>query len=149
MNSAAASATAPPPERRGGSAAGLGFASIMLGLEAAECLVLTEVVFFDRPRSGLSNGFDVIELYFFLVVATLVGQLVGILLVRAGRLRAGAIVQIASSLLHVPKGEGLIGVFGGLRALEASRSAAPSTDPPNDPRFPGLAEDSAGDPRRR
>jgi hypothetical protein len=121
----------------------------MLGLEAAECLVLAEVVFFDRPRSGLGSGFDVIELYFFLVIATLVGQVVGILLVRAGRLRAGAILQIASSVPHVPKGEGLIGVFGGLRALEAARAASPASDPPDDPRRPGPAEDAAADRRRR
>ncbi len=148
MNSAAVSATAATPKGSGRPSAGLGFASVMLGLEAAECLVLAEVVFFDRPRSGLGSGFDVIELYFFLVIATLVGQIAGILLVRAGRFRAGAIVQIASSLLHVPKGEGLIGIFGGLRALEAARAAAPASHPPDDLRSPGPAEDAAADRRR-
>jgi hypothetical protein len=121
----------------------------MLGLEATECLVLAEVVFSDRPRSGLSTGFDVVQLYFLLVIATLVGQSIGIGLVRRGRTRAGGIVQIVSSLLHVPKGEGLIGVFGGLRALEAARSPLPQAEASADPRLPVLAEDSAGDRRRR
>ena len=105
----------------GRPAPGLTFAYVMLALEAAECLVLMEVVFSDRPRSGLATGFHVVDLYFLLVIGTLIGQAVGILLVRRGRYRAGGIVQIASSLLHVPKGEGLIGVFGGLRALEEAR----------------------------
>jgi hypothetical protein len=95
----------------------------MLALEGAECLVLTEVVFSDRPRSSFSSGFNFVALYFLLVVGTLLGQIAGILLVRKGRYRLGGAVQIASSLLHVAKGEGLIGVFGGLKAWERGQSS--------------------------
>jgi len=90
----------------------------MLFLEALECLVVGEVAFFDRAGHG---GFGAIEIYFCLVAATLLGQVAGILLVLRGRYRLGGTVQVVSSAMHVLKGEGLIGVIGGMRARAYAR----------------------------
>jgi hypothetical protein len=90
----------------------------MLALEVLECLVLVEVMFFDRAPG---SGFGAIGIYFCAVLATVVGQVAGILLVRRGRYRLGGLVQIASSAIHVLKGEGLIGVIGGMRARAYAR----------------------------
>ena len=109
-------------EARAGSASnGLRWAFVMLLLEVLELLVVGEVAFFDRPSGG---GFGAIELYFTLVAATLAGQVIGIFLVLKGRYQLGGTVQIASSAMHVLKGEGLIGVIGGMRARAYGRSVA-------------------------
>jgi hypothetical protein len=107
--------TAPPPSRAN---PGLTWAYVMLFLEILESLMVGEVVFFDRAPG---SGFGAIGIYFCLVLATLVGQVVGIILVLRGRYRLGGLVQIVSSAIHVPKGEGLIGVIGGMRARAYAR----------------------------
>jgi hypothetical protein len=107
----------PQSERRGASP-GLPWAYAMLVLEVVECLVVGEVVFFDRAPG---SGFGAIGLYFCVVVATVLGQVAGILLVLRGRYRVGGLVQIVSSAIHVLKGEGLIGVIGGMRARAYAR----------------------------
>jgi hypothetical protein len=96
----------------------LRWAYVMLLLEALELLVVGEVAFFDRTSRG---GFGAVEIYFSLVAATLLGQVVGIALVLRGRYRLGGLVQIVSSAMHVLKGEGLIGVIGGMRARACAR----------------------------
>jgi hypothetical protein len=100
---------------------GLPWAFVMLALELAECLVLIEVVFSDRPRSGLATGFGLVELYFLLVIATFLCQIAGIVLVTKGRPRLGGILQLVSSAPHVLKVEGLIGIVGGVKALDFAR----------------------------
>lgn len=80
--------------------------------------MVAEVAFFDRAGHV---GFGAIEIYFCLVAATLVGQVAGIVLVWRGRFRLGGLVQIVSSAMHVLKGEGLIGVIGGMRARAYAR----------------------------
>lgn len=105
----------PEPPR---ASPGLTWAYAMLVLELLECLVVGEVVFFDRARG---SGFGAIGLYFCVVLATAAGQVLGILLVRRGRYRVGGLVQIVSSAIHVLKGEGLIGVIGGMRARAFAR----------------------------
>ncbi len=97
---------------------GLTWAYVMLFLEVLECLMLGEVVFFDRSPG---SGFGAIGLYFCVVAATVLGQAAGILLVRRGQYRVGGLVQIVSSAIHVLKGEGLIGVIGGMRARAYAR----------------------------
>jgi uncharacterized membrane protein len=97
---------------------GLTWARVMLFLEVLECLMLVEVVFFDRAPG---SGFGAIGLYFCAVVATVLGQVAGIVLVRRGQYRVGGLVQIVSSAIHVLKGEGLIGVIGGMRARAYAR----------------------------
>ena len=101
-----------------GASNGLRWAYGMLLLEALELAVVGEVAFFDRTSRG---GFGAVELYFTLVAATLVGQVIGIVLVLKGRYRAGGTVQIVASAMHVLKGEGLIGVIGGMRARAYGR----------------------------
>jgi hypothetical protein len=100
---------------------GLAWAYAMLLLEALECLVVAEVEFFDRPRHP---GFGALEIYFCVVTATLLGQVAGIILVLRGRYRLGGLVQIISSAIHVLKGEGFIGVIGGMRARAYASEAA-------------------------
>jgi hypothetical protein len=90
----------------------------MLFLEVLECLMLGEVVFFDRAPG---SGFGAIGLYFCAVLVTALGQVAGIILVLRGRYRVGGLVQIVSSALHVLKGEGLVGVIGGMRARACAR----------------------------
>jgi hypothetical protein len=99
---------------------GLRWAFVMLLLEALELLVVGEVAFFDRTSRA---GFGAVELYLSLVAATLVGQVIGIGLVLRGKYRAGGTVQIVSSAMHVLKGEGLVGVIGGMRARAYGRAS--------------------------
>lgn len=101
----------------------MNWALVMLALEAFECLVLVEVVFFDRPEVGLASGFNAVQLYFAFVALTLILQIVGIVLVLQGRYRAGGAFQIASSAIHVLKGEGVVGLVGGLKAYRYSPGA--------------------------
>jgi hypothetical protein len=109
---------------------GLPWAAVMLALQAAESLVLMEVIFHDRPRTGLDSGWGLLELYFAAIVSTVVVQSLGILLVWLGRYRAGGVLQIIASAPHVVKLEGLIGIVGGLLAyrypdVQASEKGSP------------------------
>jgi hypothetical protein len=88
----------------------------MLVMMVTEAMVLVEVIFWDRPASGIQPHFGGVEIYFALVIATVLLQAAGILLVRQSRYRAGGAMQIAASALHLLKIEGLIGIIGGLRA---------------------------------
>ena len=108
----------PPRSEPPRASPGLSWAYAMLFLEVLECLMLGEVVFFDRKPG---SGFGAIGIYFCVVLATLLGQVVGIVLVRRGRYRVGGLVQIVSSAIHVLKAEGLIGVIGGMRARAYAR----------------------------
>ena len=108
----------PPQSELPRASPGLTWAYVMLFLEVLECLMLVEVVLFDRKPG---SGFGAIGLYFCAVAATVLGQVAGILLVRRGRYRVGGLVQIVSSAIHVLKGEGLIGVIGGMRARAYAR----------------------------
>ena len=115
----------PPYSEPSRASPGLTWAYVMLFLEVLECLMVGEVVFFDRAPG---SGFGAIGLYFCVVLATLLGQVAGILLVRRGQYRVGGLVQIVSSAVHVLKGEGLIGVIGGMRARAYARQIeGPST----------------------
>ena len=82
--------------------AGLRWAFVMLALELGECLVLSEVVFFDRSVSGSDGGSGgFVHLYFGWVLTTFLFQLTGIILVIRGYHRAGAVLQFISSWSHV------------------------------------------------
>ena len=112
--------TTDPSPPSGRPRPGLNWAFAMLALEAFECLVLVEVVFFDRPEIGLASGFNAVQLYFVVVAITFLLQIAGIVLVWRGRYRAGGAFQIASSAIHVLKGEGVVGLIGGLKAYRYS-----------------------------
>jgi hypothetical protein len=45
-------------------------------------------------------------------------QIVGTVLVTKGRYREGGIIQIVSNVVHLPKGDGLIGLIGGIKAYK-------------------------------
>ncbi len=90
----------------------------MLLLDIVEGLVLIEIIFFDVPRAGFSFEFGVLELYFAASMVSVLIQIAGIVLVMRGWYRVGAIFQIVSSSPHVIKGEGLIGIVGGIKAYK-------------------------------
>lgn len=95
---------------------GIRWALAMLFLQVAEVLGLSEVIFSDRPHSGLPHRFGMLEIYYIAVIVTVLLQVSGILMARRGRYRLGGALQIAASSLHLLKIEGLIGMIGGLRA---------------------------------
>jgi len=102
---------------------GLVWALSMLGLDVVEWIVLYEIVYVDQASlTSEPGGF----LYAYFIVATvcMVVQVVGVVLVAFGAYRLGGVLQIASSVVHVPKGEGLIGVIGGVKAYRYPRLAA-------------------------
>jgi hypothetical protein len=88
---------------------GLGWAGAMLGIEVAEALGLSE--------AALSGGNPYVKAFWAIVVATALVQVAGILCVRAGRYRAGGILQIVGSAPHAVKLDGIVGIVGGLHAL--------------------------------
>jgi len=96
----------------------------MLGLQVVEWLVLIQVLCFDLPRTGLPAGGGIVEGYFWACSIALLFQVMGILLVLRGRYRAGGLLQLASCLLHLPKGEGILGLIGGMKALRYGRALA-------------------------
>jgi hypothetical protein len=57
----------------------------------------------------------------------MLGQVAGIVLVLRGQYRLGGLVQIVSSAIHVLKGEGFIGVIGGMRARAYASESVPGT----------------------
>lgn len=90
----------------------------MLLLDIVEGLVLIEIIFFDVPRAGFGFEFGVLEIYFAASMVSVLIQMAGIVLVMRGWYRVGAIFQIVSSSPHVIKGEGLIGIIGGIKAYK-------------------------------
>jgi len=97
---------------------GLTWALSMMGLDLVEFLALVEIVFSDFRSGWASAGGGIVVLYFYIATASLLLQLVGVLLVTVGWYRLGGIVQIAASTPHIPKGEGLIGIIGGYQAYQ-------------------------------
>ena len=114
---------------------GFAWALSMFGLDLVEFLALLEVMFLDSHRGPSFSGRGFIGIYFWISTVSLVLQLVGVLLVAKGFYRLGGVVQIVSSSIHVPKGEGVIGVIGGLKAYRypqalAAQTAAAAPDSP-------------------
>jgi hypothetical protein len=97
---------------------GLGWAYGMLGIEIAETLGLSE--------AALSSESPYVKAFWVLVLLTALLQVAGILCVRAGRYRAGGILQIVGSAPHVVKLDGIIGLIGGMHALRFKDEAAPT-----------------------
>jgi hypothetical protein len=109
---------------------GLAWALGMLGLDLVELLALMEVVFGEPHRNPAFKPNVIITIYFWVAVVSMLLQIIGTLLVTRGRYRAGGMVQIISNTVHLPKGDGLIGLIGGLKAyrypevLAAQQAAA-------------------------
>jgi len=103
---------------------GLAWALSMLGLDFVELLVLSEIVFSDFHRNAWASTTSFIWPYFYLSTASFIVQLVGIVFVAVGWFRLGGVLQIISSSFHVPKGEGVIGVIGGVQAYRYSPQPA-------------------------
>ncbi|MFH1764453.1 MAG: hypothetical protein ABIF09_09700 [Gemmatimonadota bacterium] len=100
-----------------GASRGLGWATSMLALQTVEWLVLIHVLVYDQARPDLAAGGGFLELYFWACSISLFLQTIGILLVVRGWHRTGGVLQLASCTLHLPKGEGIVGLVGGTKAL--------------------------------
>ncbi len=103
---------------------GLGWALSMFGLDLVELLALLEVMFGDPHRNPALGENDVIFIYFLIAVVCFVLQTIGILLVVWGKYHSGGVLQIVSNVFHLPKGDGLIGVIGGIKAYQYAEALA-------------------------
>jgi len=102
--------------------AGLRWAFGMLGLDTFELVGLAHVVLVDRAPGRLVDGTaDGVEIYLALIIVTLLLQILGIVLVHFRWYRTGGMLQIVSSAPHVVKGEGVIGIIGGVNAWKYAR----------------------------
>lgn len=99
---------------------GLVSGGFMFALMLAEVGVLSEIVFSDFHRVAADGAVTPTEIYFYVVLATCVLQAAGLGLVMRGHYRIGGALQIAASAVHLIKIEGLIGIFGGMRAYRAA-----------------------------
>lgn len=97
-----------------GVSRGLAWAVSMLGLDFLEWMALFHIVFIELDANHLSGS--LIRIYFWITSASLLVQTAGAVLVVFGWYRLGGILQIVSSSIHVFKGEGIIGVVGGVKA---------------------------------
>lgn len=105
--------------------AGLRWAAGMLGLDTVELIAFSHVLLLDRDRSLLTDGsVDAVEIYAIALVATILLQVFGMLLVHWKQYRTGGAMQIIASAPHVIKLEGVIGVIGGLEAWRYPRLQA-------------------------
>ncbi len=102
-------------------AAGLPWAIASLVLDVIEVMVLTEIIFFDKPRSQIGSGVGFLEYYFAFTVAGTLGQALGVLLVTRNWFISGGILQIVSSATQVVKIDGIVGVIGGIKAYQYGR----------------------------
>ncbi len=106
---------------------GMGWSAVCLVLHIAELLVLTEIVFFDSQRGGITHQPGLLEVYFVVTLLTTAGFAVGMWMVSQGRYHAGGLVQVVMIAVHVIKLDGIIGVIGGLKAMRYAREAAKET----------------------
>jgi len=97
---------------------GLGWAISMLGLDLVELLALCEVVFGEPHRNPSFKPNVLIFVYFWIAVVSMLVQAIGTYLVTKGRYRAGGLLQIIGNSVQVPKGDGLIGLIGGILAYK-------------------------------
>ena len=91
----------------------------MFFLILVETLALTEVVLVDLREQGFDPMSNFVSLYYLIVVATLILQAGGMLLVWGGKYRVGGVLQIMGSSVHALKGEGIIGIIGGVKAYRS------------------------------
>lgn len=93
---------------------GLSWALSMLGLDLIEWLVLFHIIYFDHPDPERISS----AIWFLFVISSscMILQLAGVALVALGYYRLGGVVQIASSVPHLIKLEGAIGIIGGQKA---------------------------------
>jgi hypothetical protein len=86
----------------------------MLGLDFLEWTALLHIVFVELDASHIHG--TLIRAYFWVVSVSMLVQIAGAALVYFGWYRLGGILQIVSSSIHVFKGEGIIGIVGGVKA---------------------------------
>lgn len=106
-------------------AIGLPWAFASLFLDIIEVLVLSEIIFFDSFRSGLGQGWGLLEYYLMVMIGATIGQAIGIYMVsKLHWYRVGGIFQIIASSTQLIKVDGIIGVIGGLKAWRYGNALA-------------------------
>jgi hypothetical protein len=106
-------------------AIGLRWAMASLFLDIIETLVLAEIIFFDSWRSGLGEGWGLLEYYWVVMIGATIFQAIGIgLVTQLGWYRIGGVLQIIASTTQVIKVDGLIGVVGGMKAYRYGKAKA-------------------------
>lgn len=96
---------------------GLPWAFASLFLDIIEVLVLSEIIFFDSFRSGLGEGWGLLEYYLMVMIGATIVQAIGIFFVsKLHWYRVGGLLQITVSSTQLIKIDGIIGVIGGLKA---------------------------------
>lgn len=106
-------------------AIGLRWAIASLFLDIIETLVLAEIIFFDSWRSGLGEGWGILEYYWIVMIGATIFQAIGIgLVTKLGWYRTGGVLQIIASATQLIKVDGIIGVIGGLRAYRYGKARA-------------------------
>ena len=110
--------------------AGLRWAFSQLGLDVVELAALLHIMVYDRAHSVVAHDgrWDFFELYLTIIIACCALQFLGIFLVSVKFYRLGGILQIVASSPNVLKGEGLIGVIGGMKAYKYSRTLRNGAD---------------------
>ena len=111
---------------------GLPWAFASLFLDIIEVLVLSEIIFFDSFRSGLGEGWGLLEYYLMVMIGATIGQAIGIFMVsKLHWYRVGGILQIIASSTQLIKVDGIIGVVGGLKAWRYGNALATRQQGPN------------------
>jgi len=109
---------------------GLTWAFASLFLDIIEVLVLSEIIFFDSFRSGLGQGWGLLEYYLMVMIGATIGQAIGIYMVsKLHWYRIGGIFQIVASSTQLIKVDGIIGVIGGLKAWRYGNALAKGQPP--------------------
>lgn len=104
---------------------GLPWAFASLFLDIIEVLVLSEIIFFDSFRSGLGQGWGLLEYYLMVMIGATIGQAIGIYMVsKLHWYRIGGIFQMIASSTQLIKVDGIIGVIGGLKAWRYGNALA-------------------------
>ena len=100
----------------------MGWSLCCLGLHIIEILVLAEIVYFDRQRSGLNPDASFLEIFFVATIVMTIGFTVGMWMTARGHYRLGGIVQIIMISPQVLKLDGIVGVIGGIKAIRYAKS---------------------------
>ena len=87
----------------------------MFGLMFIEALVLIDAFAREEERAAIMQN-AILHTYVYVSLASVVVQLIGIILVEKKWYRLGGILQIAASTVHIWEVEGIIGIIGGLDA---------------------------------
>jgi hypothetical protein len=108
------------------SSNGFWWAMTMFGLMFIEALVLIDAFAREEERVAIMQN-AILHTYVYVSLASVIVQLIGIILVEKRWYRLGGILQIAASTIHIWEVEGIIGIIGGLDAYHYPASQKEAT----------------------